>query len=65
MNDKTALELLKYIADNLQTESIFLTPHPESSIEFIGLMDKIAELRGISKESNGIQFNEIMDRKEI
>ena len=61
MNKEIAQELLTYIANNLQTESTFLTPHPLTTIEVIGLLDKIAELRGISEEENGIEFNSIMD----
>ena len=58
------VELMKYIADNLETESQFLTPFPTTSVEVIGLLDKIAELRGISEEQNGIEFNIIMDNLE-
>ena len=62
MNDKFK-ELLIYIADNIETESSFLSPHPTTSVEIIGLLDKIAELRGITKEENGQEFNSILDRK--
>ena len=58
-------ELLQYIAENSKTESVFLNPYPETSVEIIGLLDKIAELRGISKEDNGIEFNEIIDTLTI
>ena len=61
MKDQIAKELLKYIAENIKIESIFLTPNPTALIEVIGLLDKIAELRSISKEENGKQFNEIAD----
>lgn len=47
-------ELLQYIAENSETESVFLDPYPRTSVEIIGLLDKIAELRGISKEDNGL-----------
>ena len=55
-------ELLQYIAENSNTESVFLDPYPETSVEIIGLLDKIAELRGISKKDNGLEFNQIIDR---
>lgn len=58
-------ELLQYIAENNYTESVFLTPNPTTSIEVTGLLDKIAELRGISKRDNGIEFNEIADKLHI
>ncbi len=56
-------ELLVYISENLNTESLFETPNPSTSVEVIGLLDKIAELREISQEENGIEFNEIMDKQ--
>ena len=63
MEDKF-IELLKYIAENLEMESRFLTTTPNANVEVIGLLDKIAELRDISKEQNGIEFNSIMDSLE-
>lgn len=57
-------ELLKYIAENNFTESVFLSPRPQVNIEVIGLLDKIAELRGISREENGKEFNDICDSLE-
>ena len=54
-------ELLTYIANNMQTESRFLTSTPSTSVEITGLLDKIAELRGINKEQNGEEFNNICD----
>ena len=63
MEDKF-IELLKYIAENLEMESRFLTTTPNANVEVIGLLDKIAELRGISKKENGIEFNSIMDSLE-
>jgi len=61
MNNEIAQQLLTYIGNNLETESRFLTPYPSTTINVIGLLDKIAELRGITEEENGIEFNEIMD----
>ena len=58
------IELLKYIAENLEMKSRFLTTTPSANVEVIGLLDKIAELRGISKEDNGKEFNSIMDSLE-
>lgn len=54
-------KLLEYIAENLESESAFLSPNPVTTIEVIGLLDKIAEIRNISKEENGKEFNEIID----
>jgi hypothetical protein len=64
MKGNIAKELLKYMAENLETESIFLSPNPVTSVEVTGLLDKIAELRGVSKEENGKEFNMIMDKLE-
>lgn len=61
MNNEIAQQLLTYIANNCQTESKFLTPNSSINIEVIGLLDKIAELRNITKEENGIEFNKIID----
>ena len=61
MNDETAKSLLEWIAKNNFMESTFLTPHPSSNIDTMDLLDKIAELRGISKEENGEEFNSIAD----
>ena len=58
-------ELLSYIAKNMETESNFLAPINNTNVEIIGLLDKIAELRGISKEQNGKEFNEICDKLQI
>lgn len=63
MEDKWK-ELLKYIAQNNFTESKFLSPSPQTNIEVIGLLDKIAELRGISYIENGEEFNNICDNLE-
>lgn len=60
MEDKWK-ELLEYIAQNHFTESRFLSPSPQVNIEVIGLLDKIAELRGISYIENGEEFNNICD----
>jgi len=64
MKGNIAKELLKYMAENLETESIFLSPNSVTSVEVTGLLDKIAELRGVSKEENGKEFNMIMDELE-
>jgi len=63
MEDKWK-ELLEYIAQNNFTESIFLSPNPQINIEVIGLLNKIAELRGISCIENGEEFNNICDNLE-
>ena len=60
MEDKWK-ELLKYIAKNNWTESVFLSPIPQTNIEVIGLLNKIAELRGITLEENGKEFISICD----
>ena len=58
-------ELLKYIAENNKMESGFLSPTSKASVDVIGLLNKIAELRGISEEENGMEFNEIADEIEL
>lgn len=63
MEDKFK-ELLVYIAYNNYTESPFMVPNPLTTVEIVGLLDKIAELRGISKEDNGKEFNAILDEKD-
>lgn len=57
-------ELMIYIAKNAEMSSQFLSPIQTASIEVTGLLDKIAELRGISNEQNGIEFNQICDELE-
>lgn len=57
-------ELLEYIAQNNFTESVFSSPRPQINIEVIGLLNKIAELRGISYIENGEEFNSICDNLE-
>ena len=55
------IELLKYIAQNMWTESRFMYANPSTHIEVSGLLDKIAELRGIPEEINGQEFDKICD----
>lgn len=64
MDDKTAKELLKYIAENNWKESKFLSMKPATTVEIVGLLDKIAELRSIDPVENRKQFNEIVDSLE-
>lgn len=54
-------ELLLYIAKNINSSSPFLSPTIEHSVEVMGLLDKIAELRGITPTANGKDFNNILD----
>lgn len=61
ITDDTARELLKWIAENAETESMFLTPMPSTTVNAIDLLDKIAELRGIDKVTNGKEYNAIGD----
>jgi len=56
--------LLTYICKNMETESAFLSIEPATHVEIIGLLDEIAKFRGISKDENGRQFNEILDKLE-
>ena len=58
-------ELLTYLAKNMETESKFLTTRPITSVEITGLLDKIAELRGITPKTNGEEFNNICDELNI
>ena len=64
MTEEDYKELFKYIAQNQETESALLTPYPSTTIELKGLLDKIAEIRGISKEDNGRQYNTVCDELE-
>ena len=64
MGDKFK-ELLKYIAQNMWTESQFRYAHPKTHVEISGLLDKIAELREIEEEANGEEFNQICDQLGI
>ena len=45
--------IAKYIAENSESESIFLTPNPYWSINSHDLMDFISETSGVSKEQIG------------
>ena len=54
-------ELLLYIAKNINSSSPFISPTIEHSVEVMGLLDKIAELRGITPTANGKEFNQILD----
>ena len=65
MDDKTAKELLAFIARTMKTESRFLTHNPSTTVEVISLLDEIARLRGIDKNENGKQFNEIADSLRV
>lgn len=65
LNDETTKELLKYLAENMETESHFLTPKPNTTVEIVGLLDKIAELRGISEEENGVDFNKVANNLKM
>ena len=55
------VNLLRWLTVNNWVESRFLTPVPQANVNLVELLDKIAELRGISKEENGIEFNNIID----
>ena len=56
------VELLRYISKNMETEPLYINPiNPQTSVEVKGLLDKIAELRGITKDQNGLEFNQICD----
>ena len=57
------IKLLEYIIENSEVESPFLTPIPSTTIEIFGLLDKIAELRNISKKKNGIEYNKLIDKQ--
>ena len=59
---KAVEELFTFLSKNLEVESVFLTPFPDASINLISLLDKIADLRGISHRENGEEFNEVMNK---
>lgn len=46
-------DIAVYVAANSETESIFLTPYPETTINAHGLLDFIPDKTGISKEQIG------------
>jgi hypothetical protein len=58
-------ELLTHIAETMQTESSFLSSKPTTTVEVISLLDKIADLRGINRDSNGLEFNEICNNLNL
>ncbi len=41
---EVVLKIAEYIATNLYNESRFLTPHPQTLIEVVGLLDEISRL---------------------
>lgn len=58
-------ELLTFIAKNNHMDSPFLYAGPlGASVDVTSLLEKIAELRGISNKENGKEFNEICDNLE-
>ena len=59
MLDNKIKILLTYIKNNLETESIFATPCPQTTIEVTGLLDNIAKTMKLSKEEIGEYFNMI------
>ena len=65
MDDKIAKELLTFIAKTMETESRFLSNQPSTTVEVISLLDEIARLRGLDKNENGKQFNEIADSLRV
>ena len=65
LSDNLAIELLTFIAKNMETESIFLTPRPITTIKVGLLLDKIAKMRDICCEDNGQEFNAIADSLNI
>lgn len=48
--DEKLERLVKYIKDNSEGESIFLTPCPSYSVESTGLLDEIADIFDVDKE---------------
>jgi len=54
-------ELLKYLVLNTNQSSPFLSPEITHTLDLYPLLDKIAELRGITPEENGKQYNAIGD----
>ena len=58
------LELLKFIAENMQTQNDW-GHRTYTSVEVTNLLDKIAELREITPSENGEQFNQICDSLDL
>ncbi len=57
-------KLLEYIANNLSVSSPYMYVDQYATIDVDGLLEEIAQLRGISNEENGAQFNAIMNSIE-
>jgi len=68
MDDITARELLAFISKNLQMPHFGLYPpedaHRMATVNALRLIDKIAEMRGLDYETNGKEFNQIIETFE-
>ncbi len=46
-------DIAKYVAKNSSTESVFLTPVPETTVNSYELLDHISKVTGIEKQVIG------------
>lgn len=60
MNDKAVQELFQFLIENHQNNA-FLSPFVQPTIDLFDLLDKIADIRGISHEQNGMEYNQALD----
>jgi hypothetical protein len=61
MNEINITKLFELIHQIAYGESVFLSPYRSYIVDLKGLLDGIAEMRGITHEQNGIQYNEVCD----
>mgnify|MGYP003405018158 CR=1 FL=1 len=60
MNDKAVQELFQFLIENHQNNT-FLSPLAQPTIDLFDLLDKIADIRGISHEQNGMEYNQALE----
>jgi len=57
-------KLIEYIAENSESESVFLSSTPSFSISSIELLDEIVEIFNLSKEEVGEIVDAAIDAKK-
>lgn len=61
--DPKVEKIIRFVTENLETESAFLTPFPVTTIEVSSLFDEIAKVWSIDKKDIGKIVDEIQDAK--
>jgi len=61
MEEYWAKELFKFIAQNNFQRGQIFSGYSERVVNIYELIDKIAEIRGISEEQNGEDYNSVID----